>query len=118
MKRIHAQSGLPSNCLPNLSSPLFVVKKVVENGSGPMLGGFLKKNGELFILIDHSKGTPESRWEALQDLCAQGLNEAASMGFEHVSCWIPPETEPSFGKRLEALGFQRSPWISYTAVLG
>jgi hypothetical protein len=117
MKRIHAASCLPSNCLPNLSSPLFVVKKVVENGSGPMMGGFLRLTGEIFLLVDRSKGNPESRWAALQELCAQGLNEAANRHIQQVTAWIPEEVEQSFGKRLEALGFERSKWPSFTATL-
>ena len=118
MQRIHKASGLPANCLPNLASPLFVVKKVAENGSGPAVAGFLRLTGEIFILIDHSKGTPESRWEALQELCAQGLNEAANLGLDCATAWLPPEIEKSFGGRLIDLGFQRSPWPSFSAIIG
>jgi len=117
MRRIHAESGLPQNCLPDFESPLFVVKKVAENGSGPAIGGFLKLNGEIFLLLDHSKGTPESRWEALEELTGEGLHEAYKVGLDHVTAWLPPEVEKQFGKRLESLGFQRSPWNSYTAIL-
>ncbi len=117
MKRIHSSSGLPMNCLPNFLDERFVVKRIAENGTGLMMGGFLKLIGEIFLLVDHSKGNPEQRWEALQRLTAEGLFQASRMGLDSVTAWIPPEIEESFTKRLGSLGFERSKWNSYSAIL-
>jgi hypothetical protein len=117
IKRIHANSGLPVNCLPDVFDSRFVVKRIAENGTGPMMGGFLKLVGEIFLLVDHQHGTPEQRWEALQCLTAEGLFQASHMGLDCVTAWIPPEIEDSFAKRLGSLGFEKSKWNSYSAIL-
>ena len=118
IQEIHRASGLPVNCLPDFANPLFLVKRVVENGSGIMVCGAIKLTGELYVLVDHSKGDPESRWEALKALTASGLLEASRMGIDDVTAFVPPEIEKSFAKRLLELQFVRSPWPSYTKILG
>lgn len=112
--RIHTQSGLPSNCFPNVNDELFFIKEVVELDRKVAIAGFLKTTAEVYILVDHNAGTPDWRWGMLQQLAAHGLSRAAAMGLDQATCWIPPEAG-WFAKRVEALGFQRSPWPSYTA---
>ncbi len=111
--RIHAQSGLPSNCFPNVNDELFFIKEVVELDRKVALAGFLKTTAEAYILVDHNAGTPDWRWGMLQQLAAHGFSRAAAMGLDQCSCWIPPEAS-WFSKRVEALGAVRSPWPSYT----
>jgi hypothetical protein len=40
--------------------------------------------------------------------------EAWRKGFEQITAFVPPEVEESFAKRLIELGFQKSPWSSFT----
>lgn len=121
---IHAASGLPGNCFPNLtivtpegetkSNPLFVVKSVYEHEGKPVLMSFQKLTSELYLLVDHQIGTPEERWEWMKELKDHMKQEAWKLGIEQLTAWIPTELEASFEKRLLDMGFVRSPWQSYT----
>lgn len=117
ISEMHLSSGLPKQCLPDLLNPNFVVKIVSDSKGKAVQAGFVKLTGEAFVLVDHEHGTPQERWEALSELIAAGLAEAAKCGLDQVTCWLPPEVEAQFGKRLTDLGFIRSPWVSYTANL-
>ena len=118
IRQLHEKSGLPSNCLPNLENQLFFLRKVVDDNGKVALGGFLKMTAEAFVLVDHEHESPEWRWAALQKLTAATLAEATLKGIQDVTAWPPPVLENSFGPRLEALGFTRSPWPSYSVRLG
>jgi len=117
IKKLHAKSGLPSVCFPDLQSRNLVVSIVRENGRGVTQAGFVKLTGEAYVLVDHDSETPQERWAELGELIAQGLAGAAAYGLDDVSAWLPPELEKSFGPRLESLGWIRSPWRNYTALL-
>jgi hypothetical protein len=117
IKAMHAQSGLPPECLPPVESPLLFVKLVAEEDGKVTQAGFVKLTGEAYVLVDHEHGTAERRFETLRYIVAHGLNTASREGLQDVSCWLPPEVQQSFGARLESLGFIKSPWQSYTALL-
>jgi hypothetical protein len=117
VKQMHQQSGLPPNCMPDLTSELFTVKIIAEEKGEAVQAGFVKITGEAYILIDHDFATPERRKEIMESLVIRGLFNSAQRGFEDVSCWLPPNLEKSFAPRLKDLGFEKSPWQSYTAVL-
>lgn len=118
--RIHQANALPEVCFPNLYEPdgkpnrLFVVKEVFEDQGRPVLMCFLKMTSELYLLIDHELGTPAERWEWLKEFKAHIEQMAWMLGLEQMSAWLPVEIEQSFGKRIEELGFVRSPWSCYT----
>jgi len=125
MVEIHAASGLPPECLPNLEivdqeknitipNPLYIVKAVMEHEDRPAMMCFLKLTAEIYLLVDHSIGTPEKRWEWLQEFTNYIARSAWEHGLEQLTCWVPQEIEESFAKRLKDLGFRRSPWTSYT----
>lgn len=118
IKRMHIDSGLPLNCFPDLTNPNFKVRIIADHRGKAILAGFVKLTGEAFILVDHSYAVPGKRLDALEQLVAFGLAEAAKKKLDDVSAWLPPEVEKAFGPRLEDLGFVKSPWPSYTAVLG
>jgi hypothetical protein len=126
LKAIHMKSGLPPNCWPNLDNPLYIVKLVGSENGRVVQGGFVKLTGEAYVLVDHNFDTPERRWEILQELTVKTLHEAAkpqfgtlalANGLEDVSAWLPPALVKSFWPRLKSLGFEASPWQSYTALL-
>jgi hypothetical protein len=116
--RLHRQSGLPDVCLPDLSNPLFCVKVCAERRNKVVQAGFVKIVGEAYLLVDHEVASPQERLDIVERLVATGLAEAASRGFEDVTAWLPPKVRRSFAPRLTALGFIKSPWQSYTALLG
>ena len=118
IQKIHQANGLPSNCLPDLDNPLFFLRKVVDDGGTICLASFLKLTAEAFLFVDHEHESPEWRWAALQKLTAATLHEASVKGVDSVSAWLPPPLEKSFAPRLVDLGWQRSPWPSYSVNLG
>jgi len=123
-RQIHDANGLAQSCLPDLMvttpkgeqepNPLFVVKSVYEHAGQPALMSFLKITSELYLLVDHTVGTPEERWQWLLEFKEHMKREAWRLGLEQMTCFVPPEIEASFEKRLVELGFIKSPWQSYT----
>lgn len=123
---LHEASGLDRRCFPKLylqvgekveSNALFIEKAQMEVDGEPVMSCFLKVTSEVYILVDHTKGTPEERFEWLKEMREYMEKKAREHGLSDVTCWVPPEIDKSFGKRLEDLGFVRSPWQSYTLVL-
>lgn len=117
VEELHAKSGLPAPCLPNLADPLFFVKVVAEAEGKVVQAGFVKLIGEAYVLVDHDAGETGERLSTLESLVCAGLSAASAKGLSDVSCWLPPELEKSFGKRLRALGFIRSPWPNFSVLL-
>jgi len=119
-RAVHQASGLPENCFPDLflengaRNPLFVVNAMYEHEGKPAVLSFLKITSEVYVLVDHSVGTPAERFEWMKELKEFMRQEAWKIGLDQMSCWIPTNVEPSFAKRLEELGFVRSPWQSWT----
>jgi hypothetical protein len=117
-------NGLPIECLPDLrtrnvegkivANPLFVVKRVYEHQGQTAMLCFLKIRSELYLFVDHAAGTPEERWEMLVQFTEDMKVEAAKLGLDQFSAFLPPEIEESFGKRLIELGFQKSPFVCYS----
>ena len=114
LQKIRIDNGLPPNCMPDPTDPLMLVKAVVEEDGKPVMATFLRGSSEIYLLVDHTHGTPEERWHWLQELKEYLVQEAWKLGLDQLTCWVPPEIEQSFAKRLLELGFQRSPWQSYT----
>lgn len=112
--RIFAHSGLPNNCLPRLQDSQFIVRLCATDGPAVRALVGVRLQGEGYALVDNNYGTPEERWKILQRLIAAGLAEASMKGLSQVTCWLPLSLENSFGKRLESMGFVRSPWQSWT----
>lgn len=123
-RAIHAANGLDERCFPNLTietpqgavepNPLFIVKSVYEHEGRPALMSFLKLTSELYLLVDHTVGTPEERWQWMLEFKEHMKQEAWKRGLEQMTAFIPTDIEDSFRKRLEEMGFVRSPWQSYT----
>lgn len=118
LKDIFLRQGLPEECMPDLKDKAYIVKKVVEAPNGQIaMAGLIRKTCEPFLLLDHTAVDPAWRWMALQDL-SENISLCAKIhGISECSTWIPPHLCDSFGPRLEALGFVRSPWQSWSKKL-
>jgi len=123
---IHHANGLPANCFPELEiqdgdkkvpNPLYAVKRTVIQQGTIAMCGVLKITSEVYLLLDHKVGDPEQRWQWLQELSEDLKQRGYAKGLEDLTLWVPPEVEKSFGKRLQDLGYQPSPWKSYTLKL-
>jgi hypothetical protein len=128
LMRVHEANGLPANCFPELViadrkthrlvlNPLFIVREVGMEGDEPAVAGFVKLTGEAFIILNHAVGDPEKRWEWLQQITDHCERLAWARGLDELTAWIPPDLVDSFEKRLKDLGFERSPWVSFTKKL-
>lgn len=123
-RAIHKANGLDERCFPNLMitnvfgdevpNPLFVAREIFEVEDKPVMMCFLKMTSELYFLIDHNVGTPEERWQWLQEFKEFMKRRAWALGLEQMTAFVPTELEESFSKRLLDLGFVKSPWQSYT----
>lgn len=112
---IYQQSGLPVGCLADATDPLFLIRRVLVNGDNKIsMAAFVRLTSEPFLIVDHQSGNPAQRWEMLQELTRDICRIAREKGLQQLTAFIPPEIEESFAKRLERLGFQKSPWSSYT----
>jgi|SRR5665213_478111 len=114
IKAIHSKNGLPAVCLPQTDNPLFVLGQVVEMNGKLAIAVNVKLNGELFLTLDHTAGTPEELWNALQELNKSLCDAAYTRGLDQLTAWLPPEMDESFGKRMAEMGFIRSPWTCWT----
>jgi hypothetical protein len=124
VKDLMVENDLPPGCMPDLivenqigqkkKNPLFVVKRVFEHDGATAMICFLKVRSELYFFIDHKVGTPEQRRDWLTEFTEDICREAARQGLDQISCFVPPEIDKYFSKRLIELGFRKSPWISYS----
>jgi len=115
IQQLHADSGLPENCLADATDPLFIIRRVATDDTGKtVMAAFVRITSEPFILLDHGWSSPSARWQMLKDLTEDVCDIARERGLQQLTCYVPPTIETSFGKRLESLGFVRSPWQSYT----
>lgn len=115
MKEIHAAQGLGYE-LPDLSKPEFIIRSVIENGSGVEAGLFLRKTAEVYLLMDRM--TRKAGLGRLLIFDREITPIAKREGLSDVACWIPPEAEARFGKLLLHLGWQKQLWSSYSRKVG
>lgn len=113
IRDIHESSGFDYS-LPDLSSPLFLVRRAAEVDGRPAIFAVARVQAEIFLLVDHRQGEPGQRWDAMRELNEDVMNELYAQGIDEAVCWIPPDIEPSFAKRLTELGFERSRWQSWS----
>ena len=107
IKHIHEDSGIDYQ-LPDLSSPLFIVRKVVEADGHILVAGAAKLQVELYIWVNHNRGTPEERYEGLKEMNEAAMKELYwDKGVDEAVCWVPVQLEKSFAKRLGELGLTR-----------
>lgn len=116
VKKIHEDSGLDYR-LPDLSSPLFLITKVVEYDGVVRACGGIYLQGETYLWIDRTDwASPEEKLDWIKTLDKVGMQEAWLRGLDCACLWLPPGMD-RFGQRLiDDLGFKkdRSGWISYS----
>lgn len=111
---IHRMSGFEYE-FPDLDDPLFVYKGTVEEEGRPVQGIALKIQAEVYIWVDPTWGTPQQRWEKLQELTEEAKYHGWKKGLDQLICVIPPEIADSFEKRLQQIGMVRNEgWPRFT----
>ncbi|HTC64376.1 MAG TPA: hypothetical protein VK709_16165 [Candidatus Saccharimonadales bacterium] len=140
LRRMHAAQGF-GYPLPDLDSPLFVSKLVLEDdeedistdASGTMsatgdcadtvscaekpkiaMAVLLRLTAEAYLLHDSAAGTPRSRWHNFIALHDAARASAAARGLDDVQAFLPPRVARAFGRRLSRLGWTRDPWDCFS----
>lgn len=112
---IFDQSKLPIECKPDLDDPLFLVKRCILDEQGQIgMVAAVKVTSECYLLVDHGWNDAQVRWEMLRKLKDDVVAEAKRKGLDQITCFIPPALVDSFAKRLQALGFEKSPFIPFS----
>jgi hypothetical protein len=115
LRAIHVAQGF-DYALPDLSSPLFVTKLILEDETSNQIAGaaLLRLTAEAYLLLDPKPGTPRDRWQSLLALHEATRRDAWQRGLEDVHAWLPPPIAGKFGRRLARLGWQRDDtWTPY-----
>lgn len=69
---------------------------------------------ETYLFLDKDWGTPELRWQGFLSLHEAARRDMYKRGLEDCYCWLPPQIEKPFGKRLMRVGWEKNKWPSYT----
>ena len=108
IKRIHEQGGLDYS-LPDINSPLFLVKKVMTVDDKVVCAVLWRIEAETYLLLDKTSGLdPEQNMAALRALQIEGLDALWMQGIDNAVCWVPESVDKYFSKRLIQLGWERS----------
>lgn len=116
VQRLHDTSQIDYQ-LPDLSSPLFLVTKVVEVDGVIRAVGGLYLQVECYLWMDRTDwASPHERMEIIRLLEEACMREAWLQGVDCACLWLPPGMD-RFGDRLvQYLGFtrDRDGWVSYS----
>lgn len=114
LRRIHADSKL-DYLFPNLDSPLFINKTVIERNGQPttLLAG--KIDIETYLM---TSGTAAERLEDIEAAQPAFLHELWLQGIDSTYCMVPRAIDRHFGKHMERLGWQRgrSAWFPWSRI--
>jgi hypothetical protein len=97
--------------VPDLTSPLFLVKKVREVDGRVVAACFLRITAETFLV---TTGSPVEKARAVVELQPEVLREAYEKGLSDIVCVVPPEIAESFAPALEKMGWEKTrDWPMY-----
>jgi hypothetical protein len=128
LRRLHAAQGF-GYPLPDLDSPLFLTKLVLEDdgedgNSGRELADrnsprvtmavLLRLTAEAYLLHDPAAGTPRRRYQHFLALHDATRTAALVRGLDDVQAFLPPRVARAFGRRLARLGWMRDPWPCFS----
>lgn len=100
---IHKSQGF-NYTFPEISSPLFLIKKVREE-NGRITGALmLRLTAETYLLCE---GSPVAKGRAIEELQPEVLRQAWKMGLNDIFCVIPPEISSEFAPVLQRMGWSR-----------
>jgi hypothetical protein len=116
VKAIHERTQI-DYAFPDLNSPLFLVTKVIEDGSGVIRacgGAYLQ--AEVYLWLDNGEwADPADKLAAIDALDGAVLHDVYLRGIDCAVLWLPPGMD-RFGDRLTQMGFakDRDGWVSYS----
>lgn len=110
VKTLHDAMGLDYK-MPDLASPLFLVRRGVRDRSGRIVGAAaLKLQAEAYLWLDTSL-SPVVRWRVISTLAHAVFEAAWRAGLDCLVGYLPPGLPPTFTKALSWLGVRKArPW--------
>lgn len=115
VQTMHEEMGLDFR-FPDLSHPLFIVKKAAFDDSGKLCGVcVLRLTAETMLWLDPSE-TARGKMETITSLQPAILQAAWANGLDEIEARIFETVETRFQKRLNQLGWSknRSGWHPWT----
>ena len=112
--QLHRDMGM-DYLLPDLKSPLFVVRKVYVNDADQIIGTeFLKLQAEAYLMLDCNLDAVE-KTRVIAHLSRETEREAYNRGLDTLAAYIPEEISTKFSKRLNLLGWSkaRDRWVTW-----
>jgi hypothetical protein len=133
LRRLHAAQGF-GYPLPDLESPLFLSKLVLEDDGEEKESGREEANpnspctrssrvtmailqrltAETYLLHDPAASAPRRRWKCFLALHEAARGAATERGLDDVQAFLPPPIARPFGRRLARLGWTRDPWPCFS----
>jgi hypothetical protein len=102
---------------PELDDPIFLVKKVLEHEGRARMAVLARATTEIYLFMDHRHSKPAWRWDNFQHLHRAAETALLEQGMDDAHCWLPPEIERRFGRRLRTLDWIRdndfTPYCKY-----
>jgi hypothetical protein len=102
LRKMHARQGI-DYAFPDLSDPLFFVKKVKVHEGRIVAAGVLKLCAETMLFLDPA-GRPRNKMDAMRQLQTAVLEEARARGLDEIHAAV---AEIGFDKRLAQLGWEK-----------
>jgi hypothetical protein len=120
IREMHARMGLDYE-LPNLQK--MTSKLVFEDDQGRVrMAIYLRPTVEAYMFLDRSEAFANKKLRAKEQwsrfLCMHraAMRDALANGIDDVYCFLPPELERAFSRRLQRLGWFR-PWTALCRIL-
>lgn len=113
LREMHAKQGFKYP-MPDVDDSAFLLRTVLEDDDGrPVMAALARLTSEIYLLADPEAGTPLDRWQRLGALHRAATAEAWRRGLDDAHCWLPPQVDRAFGRRLMRLGWSQPAWTCY-----
>lgn len=113
VEQIHRDMGMDYK-LPDLESPLFIVRKVFVQHEQIVGCEFLKLQAEAYLMLDCNLDAIE-KTRVIAHLSREVEREAYNQGLDTLAAYIPEDISAKFTKRLNLLGWTkaRKGWVTW-----
>jgi hypothetical protein len=113
VKELYQKQGFEYD-LPDIDA-FMELQVVVDEQDKPFMVLAARPTVEMFLIMDREWSTPRWRFEAFKLIHESMRAKLAAAGITDAHCWLPPEIEKSFAKRLmTAFGWVKQLWPCYS----
>lgn len=118
VQAIHRAQNLGYD-FPPINDPTFFIRVVGEHEGKIVQAAFAHLTAEIYFMLDPEIGTPQERHLWFLSMQEVGRELAWKPGgLDQLHCWLPPQMEKAFAKRLMKHGWRKALWPCYWAELG